>query len=165
MELDCSAVPADQPGSLIGLWRGQRIVGASVIKLVGVDWSDPGVRSRVLELLGEPDADDQVLWVEREAGCEDWCGGNIWWVLDGSALLGASARATAAIVQAMPYAPAITELVVRRPARASLNPASLDELAGRVGADHSWLYVEPADLDVATNACARCDMVWGVRSL
>ena len=163
VEIDCSALNPSEPEALVKAWRSRRVVGAGIVRLDNAPWAHPDWATRVVEFLTEPDAEDHVLWVERVAADRDWCAGNVWWVLDGSELLGPDQATTIELVRAMPYIPAVAELVVRSPQRNSIQPASLDELAGRIGADQAWLYVDPADLDTAVVACSRAGSQWGIR--
>lgn len=165
VELDCTNLDASAVGSLVQLWRQSWCSGARIAMVVNGPWDHPDFQVRVLELLTEPDAEDHTLWVGRSAGDTAWAGGDIWWSLDATSLLGASKAETLARVQLMPATPELAEVVVRDPEQALLRSESLDEISTSTGAAQAWLYVRPGLLEVACRVVARCTSVWGVRLL
>jgi len=165
VEVDCAELDPAQAGCLAKLWRQTWCPGAVVAVLTNGKWNHPDFGVRILELLVDKDFAAQTVWVEREAGAHQWAGGQVWWVLDATKLLGDSKAATLSAVQQLPGTPELAEVVVRDPAADLLRAGSLDEIATGTGADACWLYVQADLVDLAVKVCAKCVTRWGVRVL
>lgn len=144
--------------------------GIGFIELEGeVPWGALELERALLLLSSDARTSELEVWASRPIASERWAAAPIWWVHDASAIL-ASPRPVAHVIEAinaLPYIPPPSELVVVRPSPTSVSAASLDELALRLDAGLSWIY---ADKDseaalIAESEVSRASAAWGVRYL
>ncbi len=169
VEVDVSTVDLDEEGELTTAVLQARVPNTAAVELVNAPWGTSQLDRALLMLAADGRTEGIQIWACRTVHESRWASHPVWWCLDASALFVGAGGSTAIVnaINALPFLPPPTEVILLGPAPESVSAAALDELYTRLDPGGAWVYLDRGDESwgAVEREVARATTPWGLRDL